>query len=459
MHAIPLTASEEDVHDHFKIILHDVPFKNLWDPGYLMSFSIRLHRIRRGKRGRTGVLGVPDRKVAQLLIQKAADRQLPPLHSGHIQMSESNTPIDPDEARRLHETPYQDPTLLRQQAQLEEALSSVVHISSLQFGWMDRDGMFSSEWSRSYSQDLNSNSSALIKFNAGSREVRIEEHSNVMHALFPRSDTYQPRHVVIRFGAVEGLAYYDRRDADPSMLFTLDSNPAFEQLPLSILNLGPLDYFQKRLRRQSMSCERHQVIVGYTSRAVLVTFKSISDLQIALEMAGIAHLPKHSTSSYISDSRGHFATEAILDVEAFAADLNWPVASKVLGLMQRLDISAKELIMLKPHIIQLEHQYRGEPELAADILDAFGYSVREVKVRSGENFTSRANNAIEQCFRRSTLDVGFQRRPLWKLSDDLILAYHLNVTPTSMQLQGPYPEQVRQFTTLSLNYLLMDIIY
>lgn len=442
MQAIPLAATEEDVHDHLKQILHAAPFKNLWIPGYLMNFALRLHSPKIDSPGKTGILSIPDKRIAQRLIALARAQQLPPLHSTYIQMFEARNPIHPEEAKRLHEMPYQDPILLRQQAEQERALSSAVYISSLQFGWIDRDGAFSSEWRRSYSQGPHTTHPALIKFNATSRVVRIEEHGDILHEVLPRPDTYQPRHVVIRFSIVEGLSYCERNDTEPSVLFVLNSNPAFEQLPLNIRGLGSVEASQKRLRCQSMSCQRHEVIVGYTSRAVLVTFSCATDLHMALDMAIVAQLPKHSSISHAPEPRRHFTPDIIHDIEAFVTRLSWPIASKVLGLMQRCNISARELMSLKSSILQLQHKYRTNSEIAASMLEVFGQAVSKLKVKPGRDFSRRAGIAVRDCFKVAIVDTGSHHRSSRALWDDIVSAYHLDVTPTSMQLHGPYPEQV-----------------
>lgn len=430
MHAIPITTSEEQIHDHFKVILHKLPYTFYWAPGYLMSFSIRLHNARRDSKFKTGTLSIPNKTIAWLLIENA--QELPPFK---ICLKASNTPIDPDEAVRLRDTPYQDPTLLRERIEREKALVSGVSINGFQFGWLDRGGCFSCEWKRTYGQGVAFDQSASVKFSLTLREIRIEEHPSLHEPLEP-SNGYTPRHVMIRFDTVVNIGYYDRHRAGHVMIFALRSNPAFEELPPA-RSMG-----QKRLRRQSMHCELHKQIVAFTSRTVLLTFGHLDDLRNALDKADIARLPKHSLIHQTPHPRNHFTPTMIQDIESFASHLSWPIASKVLSLMQRLVVSAKELVLLRLSIIKLALSQPYNPRRTESMIEAFGQAVQLLKVKSGEGFDGRVGVAIQECFKDATLNVGFYTQIPQNLPDDIILAYHLNITPTSRQIHGPYPEQV-----------------
>lgn len=356
-------------------------------------------------------------------------------------MARSKDGMDPRDVETLRQSPYRDPEILREQIELKERLGSSVCLNMLQFGWLDRDQIFSPEWTRSYTDSL---ISASIKFDGNRRELTIQETSI---GLF---GGYIPRRIVIRFGNVETLSYSQSGDPICAVLLTLRSPPVFEELstpPPEFLFLSE----ETRTRHSSLhdNAGSHSQVAPYTSSEILLSMASKDSRQQFLDMCSAAQLPKPTQFLAPPAARGHFSAEALAVAERFIKALPWPVAFQVLALLRDLVLSAKELVLLRGEIATLVQQYHSSR--AAEIVKQFGLELHESEwLHPSHNSHDQILASITRCFRTACRSPSSSFR---ELPDDLFTCYHVAVTPTSVLPQGPYPDQVSLLHTISPQWI------
>jgi len=419
--------------------------------GYPMNFTVFLHRRKRRSKGRTGIVRIPDENIANLLILHSY--HLPPICGARIKLARSKNEVDPRDIETLRKSPYRDPEILREQNALMELLADREPLTKLQFGWLDRDQVFSPEWTRSYGVSM----SASVTLDGGRRDLRIEEDFDSYD--FDDYDfdgsyvMYKSRRVVIRFGNVGTLSYSRNGDPDCSLLFTLLAPPVFEE-PIPYLAAFALEWDEPKDRRtrHSSLCDDglHARLVPYTSYAILLTVANKNSRQNILDMCSAVHLPKPTRFPAAPEARGHFAAKTLAEAEQFIAALPWPIAFQVLSLLRNVKLSAKELLHLRDEIEIMVLQYHSMPKRAADIIVQFGLELDELEwLYPSHNSSHQILESLRQCFRIAcgTPSSSFRlREPL----GDLFTCYHVAVTPTSEIPEGPYPDRA----SFSLYHLL-----
>ena len=391
-----------------------------------MNFMIFLHRQNRSHSSGTGVIRIPEEKIALRLIDNS--RTLTTLCGARLRMMRSKYSVDYHDIETLRQSPYQEPKILREQNKLDQRLAGPVSLTKLQFGWLDRDGVFSPEWSRSY---RDSPPSACLEFNRERRELCIQE----TDAGLLRQ--YRPRRVVIRFGSVRTLSY-----SGNALLFTLLAPPAFEECRVA------------SAMRTRHTCLHdvdgsHARVAPYTSSTILLSVAGENARSRTLSMCSAVHLPKPRRFSAPPEARDHFSAVALAEAERLLAALPWPVAFQVSSLMRNRILSAKELCLLKDEIEIITQHYRSAPTRAADIIIHFGEAVaKSERLHPSHNSQDRILRSLRECMQMAcrVRQSSFRLR---EPSGDSFTCYHVAVTPTSELPQGPDPEMASLHRTTS----------
>ena len=448
---IPSLTTEIELHDYVKNILHSPTFQLLWRRGFPMNFKLHLHanHKQRGntRNARTATLLVPDRNIGQLLLTRGN----PPLRGRSLLWKLSRNAPNPGEIGMLDQTPYLAPDQLREREQLENALSSSPVLRGLQFGWLDRDEIFSIEWERLYTEQ---NMKAHINFVSDKREMRIVEEENgadlmsdggLQRLFFGRSSNRRerPRMVTTSFSNVETMSRSDRSFPEASIIFTFYSSPSFEEARIDLLGHilgiesdGPEI---KRTRKSSMDDPEHARVSPFTSLALRVIFESRRGLEEVMRMAAIVKFPSPLTFPGSPVRRSHFSRSHLEWVEAWIATLPWKVAYHTTSLLRNLLLSAAELRAFQPRISRLVTDL--EESQAAEVVRTFALYLPEVSRVSRSSSAQQIKRKLLECFNRAKNDAenkGSRRR----VSVDTILCYHVTVTPTTFMLHGPDLEQV-----------------
>ncbi|KAF8321798.1 RdRP-domain-containing protein [Clavulina sp. PMI_390] len=395
---ISLQADDATVHDHIRNILHQPPLSEYWTRGYPMNFALIIHRYknrrsrRRWREVTTGILTIPDVRLI---------------------FTESNrSNLDPHDIMTLLETPYRDPEMLRERVRLEKALGETVPITTLQFGWLDRDQVFSPEWVRNYGTD----DPASVAFLESRRAIAIQEKAKFIIGR------YTPRQVVVRFGSVESLSHSRAGDPYVAILFTLHSPPMFEEQektdPTARDDIFGPDEEEKWTRCSSLHdlSNEHTRLAPFVSLAFMITFNTQRDREAVIAMCRAAHLPKPQPLLARPSYREHFTALLLSQLEDFISSFTWPIAFQLSALLYDLTISARELYQLREEISALVNRRQNNPYLVAEMIVEFGEQLRLLDYRNpGHSVPQPESN--------------------------LFLSYHANVTPTSIIPRGPYPDQ------------------
>lgn len=442
---LSFSATESEIIEYFAELLHDGEFGERWR-GAPTNFKVTLHRDKKGRgyrHGGSGILTLPLKALGEDFLDWYTG-PLPRLIDKRVRIEPSTKPVSRLAIEPLLNTPYQDPSVLRAREELEDALSEVVEVSRLQFGWMDRDGVFSNEWGRSYGteDDL---FEAEIGFNAEKREMFIEERSN--EPFLPEAR----RIVNMKIASVE------RIEKDPSGFFVilvLYNAPSFEQKPgLELLVLPFTRDEQRRTRCSSLDDRHHQELVAYTSLALRVQFATREGGQAFFDMSTAARLPNANNILSPPERRNHFSPTYLHSVDRWIARLEWSVAFQCAALLASHYVSAKELCIICRPDIEDAIRAKGS-SFTADVVSRFALSFHG-GARSRKDRIYVPKQDIEAFLRRQFADArdfvskATNLNPA-DLSDGLFQCYHVSVTPTAVIPAGPSPEQVRQLPTIGV---------
>ena len=432
---VPFSASELDVIELLAKALHSPEFTKRW-PGAPINFKMTLHRDKKKqghRHGGTGVLTLPYADIGKDFLQ-CYGRWL--RLKGHLLcVSLSRRPtsvaIEP-----LRNTPFQDPAILRAKEKLESALAEIVPVGRLQFGWIDRDGVFSIEWERVY-DDSTSQLSANMGFKAENREVYVEEYARVVYP------SQAPRIVLIKISSVERV----KRDiSDTSLILTLYNAPNFEQKPRNVLGLPYGHAGERRTRHSSMDDPAHARVAQYTSLAIRVCFNTTRDTRRVLDMAATAKLPSPATVRAPPERRGHFSIEYLAEADRLIKQLDWPVAFQCSALLSQMTISPQELaVHCYPYlarVIAVQGVF-----FAAEAVRKFGDILRAAGPQFPNHVRGTHMRRVQQhlqatLFAAAEVVIAASALKALPSLDAIVQTYHVSVTPTGFGLSGPFPEQV-----------------
>jgi RNA-dependent RNA polymerase len=441
---IPYAATEIEIHNYVREILHSPGFQQVWHRGFPMSFKLRLHADRRGKdrgHGGTATLLVPDQRIGQLLL----NLRHPPLRGKSLVWALSKNTPNPADIEALSQTPYLAPDQLLERERLERILSAMPKLAALQFGWLDRDDVFSIEWERLYTLG---NMTARIEFVSDKREMRVTEAQKLMASggelfMFLSGSLppgRRPRIVTTSFSNIESISHAERSDPNPSIVLTFRAPPNFEEAPSGIWTVISIPDNRRRTRKSCMDDLEHARLSPFTSLAMRVIFESREGLDDVLRMARAAKLPSPFTFPSSPVRRTHFSQSDLQWVETWIARLPWQVAYHTTSMLRNLWLSAAELRSFHSRIDQLVEEVQEFH--AAEIVRTFGLYLSELsRVSPGPHAAAMIKRKLADCFNRAKKDAE-ERSPRRRLSDATVLCYHVTVTPTSFMLKGPEVEQV-----------------
>ncbi|KAI0004273.1 RNA dependent RNA polymerase-domain-containing protein [Russula compacta] len=294
---------------------------------------------------------------------------------------------------------------IRQDRQRRAAIKESFQLNTL--GWETRNGIFSVE-------------DCHLLFNDTRREVRIR--------LMDQPDS-------ISWSATD---YAD--EEHPAIILSLYSPPVFDigapdqtrvQSALSPHLITP----EKRQRLRVLYPDDADLIrvLPYATLCIRLLCHEIEDLKTFRNLCKIARLPTPKDFTYHAEPLALFSETKLEQYRRWTSMLDWSVAFQLEALLQGRLADTKELLSIR-RIVDDMVASEGVGYTANFLRSVVNNAVFEDYDSDGGPFKASIERSAK----------GFSWSPSphpWDPKDSTFNCLHVSVSPTSMKLGGPYPEQ------------------
>jgi RNA-dependent RNA polymerase len=197
-----------------------------------------------------------------------------------------------------------------------------------------------------------------------------------------------------------------------------------------------------RVRLTELSPE-HKRYVPYTSLALRLVFQNLDALQQFKKHCQTTNLHVPRNEFVRTASRGIFTPFIMDEVQTWLLHLPWSVAFQIEGLLRSLSIEPNEVLALRPSIEAVIQSYGAH--FAAKFLSHFAPRVKTLgrDESDTEGYIKKGIN-IKKCFNMCLTEYHRIHATTMKAAKDQSDNYdslHVIITPTTMYLEGPFPER------------------
>lgn len=459
---IPDTVSNNRLKLDLANVLHLPPLR---DPSEApINFEVIVFQNRRKRGSRPGALTLPYSDIAHRFLQLYGE-PIPQrsfvIGTTRIQFRESRNPARPEVLDRIRTAPFQDPREAYDRETRNQELHALhVGISSIQFGWECRDQAYSIEWEQACSQ-------ARLTFDGERREFWVRMHESeafdqstseadplafglispdFMRRLFTDDVT---RLIVIRVSQIYWLsASLHESSGRPVIFFSLIYPPSFQSESTSLFEFGGTP------QRQRWTCftDDHAEVAAYTSLSLRLECESPADLINLRKFARHAHIKVSDFSYSLVERRGLFSQARRLQYADWVATLPWSVAFQVEALVKSWLVHLEEVLSLRRPIQQLLLR-KGHGYTAALLRDFYSHAKAlfwfgdtsdepdgDVATNNPPS-SSGVSHAITKLFAKVEADFVYNPPQTVDSHNAPFNCLHVVVTPTTMILEGPFPER------------------
>ncbi|KZT74711.1 RdRP-domain-containing protein [Daedalea quercina L-15889] len=400
-----------------------------------INFEVRIFKHNKG-RTKNGVITVPTIQIGQRFLQdygKPSPQKR--LHVGTtIYFEQSTKPPLADALETVRRLPYVDPRILQErEARTSEVQGMAIAVAMMQFGRVCRDEVFSVEWEKwaPYKAELT--------FDEDRREFRLQWDESTLI-----------RFIAIRTSSIYWTSAGRDTSGDHTIFLYLNHAPSYEtqahEAELATLFsqlLSPRASTQSPKRQRWSAFDNdHESVAPYTSLAIRIVCPSSADVEMYRKLAKIAHTSVDS-STYPVERRGVCARNTYTQYYGWVADLPWPLAFQVEALLRSHLTDMHELLVVLRRPIEDTLQRNGAASAAA-IVREFHSRVKAIFWTGDAADNGGGEESIGKLFALSRKE--FLSKPAMLgnpiLEDaDLFECFHVTVTPTTMFLEGPFPER------------------
>lgn len=409
--------SRQQVTEGLAKVLHGSLFAHL--SPIPMNFHVQLHPERNGIRQHrgTGALTLPSRQIGEHFMDLYGSQQSRnPLIIGRktISVSVSRKPNgrrDVVEKITLHRymDPYIEAERVRRVAELD---SGSIPVQTIQFGWECRDYVFSIEC------EQQCDARTRLVFNVERREIRM----NIQYA---DAKIY---YIAIPYSNIDSIIINHYLHREAAIVFSLNTPPTYEcDEPPSKL----------RQRRSYLPIPGHERVAPYTSLAIRIICPSTQNLQSFRHLCATAHLHKLEDYEYPIVRREIFSALALSSLQTHLRRLNWQVAFQIESLVRRMAVDVQEMLNL---MLSIESMVHAEGKaFTSTMLRKFGINAKAMFVDGADPVEA----SIRQCFDNTYEELKTLKNinTLKPTDDSIYDAFHVTITPTTMFLDGPFPER------------------
>jgi hypothetical protein len=456
---VSYTANKIDVQEAIANILHGPEYLDpLSEP---WNFDIRLFPNRKRKSGHSGcgALTVPNRELGSQLLRdygtvSTGTFRSVSVGSRFLRFTTSRGNARPDIVDAIQRLPYEDPNMLRErERRAAELRQNSISVRTIQFGWVCRDSVFSVEWEKTSYIDM-----CGIYFNNDPRELRIKS--------FAPSET---RVIAVRFSQIAWSATSVSVPNQPVVLLFLNSPPSFETevTPERAAYLvaaqgsdfrGTVYDIEPRKRLTAFD-DDHARVVPYTSCAIRLVCSTQADVMQFRQLSRVAELYEPQDYDYPVEYRELFSSQNLAMLQSWLRFLDFEVAFQVESMVRSLALDVQEMLSLREDIDLLVEE-KGT-EYTSALLRHFAGQARVLFWDYNESQESM--ETILQCFQRSLEEFEVQApSPTLRNGDAVFDCLHTIQTPSTIRLEGPFPEQsnrvVRSYPGHHLNFLRVSFV-
>ena len=405
--------SKAQVSEELATILHQPPFNTSW--GGLINFSVHLHRPRPFQ-NRTGTLTLPDVEIGEHFLNSHSCVRI---GSRDIKFHRSRKSPRREIVEKIKALPYINPHIEEQRKERErEVATGDVRMNVLQFGWLCRDYAISVE--------CECHCDGHISFNLERREIRIK--------IYMEDGTYS---LAI---APSSINHLSASGMECALVFELNFPPSYEK-DQQLLSLPGLFAFPLPIPRTKLSylpIPNHERVAPFTSLIIRVVCASEYDLQKFRHLCEVARFYRVEDYEYHVVHRDLFSETAMSAVQRSLEELDWPVAFQLESLLRGMAIDYVEANQLIPVL----HETIGSKGkiFTANSIRNFRNKVKSQFHHEGED---GASFDIVQLFHQTVTQPNHRDNLVSARPSDgrLYESLHVEVTPTTMFLSGPFPER------------------
>lgn len=394
----------------------------------LLTHGYIYTRDRKGGRPHSGsgTLTLPYEEIGRRFLERfGGDRPYSNVITSQrpIKFSKSKNSARQQVVDRIRETPYLDPKVAEQEEKMSKELQRMaMTVTHIQFGWDCRDSSFSVEWE--YSRKA-----SYIKLDDIRRELRIN---------IPQGSRGTAS-FAIRSSQIETVTISSRRDVEPSIQLTLSTPPSYQHEPFSTSASPAQPPPRQRLSALPLEDDQgipHHLLAPYTSLAIRLVCSRRDDLAEFQQVCGRIGIRGVYRRDWPIQRLGLFSSSQISDFHWWLQHLDYSVAFQIESIVRQLAVDIKEMHGLRPAIHSCiatkgaSYTARLLAEFGARALvmyqDWSQETLMECFVSSRDEFNKRSQ------LKTFKLDVG---------DDSIFNCLHVNVTPTTLQMEGPFPER------------------
>ncbi|KAF5374763.1 hypothetical protein D9758_000120 [Tetrapyrgos nigripes] len=399
-------------------IFHDSTYTDRFaQSGLPLNFHVRLlknnrHISRTGPHGGRGFITLPTVDVAEYFLAEYGERPQgnPPkvfaINARNVRFSRANKPAPKDIIERTQRRPYEDPSIAEERESRDAVLkSNSVIVKTVQFGWDCRDDVYSVEWEYSTTSALN--------FDHDRREIRISIPYQYQGSLI----------IAIRPSQITEMSAHIYR-SEPVLFFSLSAHPTFLLTGVA----------QKQQRIPYLPFNDHERLVTYTSLAMRLVCASTQDLHRFRSLCLAAQMRAVQDWEYPIVKKNIFSATSIERLNSLLRKLNWRVAFQLEMIIRRTYVDVQEALQLIPAIIKLV-ELRGKEYVAAFL--------QHLGTQLAQGYFDNSQGTISDWFIACEHEYATYKRPspIIPSEGSLFQSLHVVVTPTTMYLEGPFPER------------------
>ena len=414
MKNIDFSLSKTQVVTELARVLHRGPFQFSPEP---INFNVQLHRAKNPihtNKG-TGVLTLPTIVIGQLFLTlHGSDRPRNPVMMGSrvTKFLPSNRPLNPEIVEKINRLPFANNPI---RGRPQVPATPIVCFTVVQFGWICRDYSFSVECENLFSDPGN------VTFENDRREIHINFRLEGKRYL-----------IVIAFSSITSISVSTNMDREHCLFFDLNTPPSYEQESVSHdprTGRAPL-----RLKQPYLPIPEHDRVAPFASLSIRLVCTSDKDLSGFHGFCKKAQLHKVDDYDYLVVRRNLFSLPVMTRVRAHLKELDWAVAFQMESLLRSTAIDFQEADALFPVIVQTVAQQGNQFTAAA---------IRSFKNKAFFEEEVDFDFDIAESFREAVADLIFQGDIMAPRPTDgsLYESFHVEVTPTTMHLEGPFTEQ------------------
>ena len=404
---------QDQVTIELAVILHGPKFSDL--SPVPINFHVHLHadKKRLRKHSGTGILTLPtDQCGDRFLALYGSNPPFSTLNLGGkiITFKSSNRTGGPrtDVLETIIHRPYMDPKISEDRRKRTAQLDAItIPIRIIQFGWECRDETFSIE------SEENCEDRCSLTFDSERRELRI------------KLQQYPENYIIaMQYSSIIYINAHHYLHREPVIFLSLYTPPTYER-----------DGKPLRQRLSYLPFPNHERVAPYVSSAIRLVCSSPSGLLTFAKCSKTAQLHNIYDYEYPVAYRELFSSDKFEKLQKWLRHFNWCVTFQIEALTRSLAIDISEALELMPTVKQIV-EVKGK-EVAASMLRKFRPKAKQLSWNIDEEVNLR------ECFLEleKECDKATSSSSLKPSEGSLYEAFHVMITPTRIDLDGPFPER------------------